>query len=100
MFQSFRTLSHKLCGEYESGKSAGYSSVLGVSFRMRLLLEIERKEWKIGANGNDNFLNKLIIQGAYIAHSYVKFLDSPRLCKSEGKLLCGSNDASMSHFVR
>lgn len=45
---------------------------------MRLLLEMERKERKRGANGNDSFLNRPI-EGAYIAHmqSTVKFLDFP-----------------------
>lgn len=66
----------------------GTALVLGLSFRMRLLLETERKKRKRGANGNDSFLNKLI-QGAYIAQmqSSVKLLDFPRLCKHEGKSL-------------
>lgn len=64
----------------------GTALVLGLSFRMRLLLETERKKRKRGANGNDSFLNRLI-QGVYIAHmqSSVKLLDFPRLCKHEGK---------------
>lgn len=36
----------------------GTALVLGVRFRMRLLLETERKEWKRGANGNGSFLNR------------------------------------------
>lgn len=87
MFQSLQLLSHTLCGEYESGKSAGHSSCSRSELQNEIVAG-DRPEWKRGANGNDGFLSRLI-QGACIAHmqSSVTFLDFPRLCKHERKSL-------------